>query len=254
MGLGMRIAAVAIASVLAAAPASAQHWVYYNVCDGARGNAALRVCASADLSLVGSTLQMRVWNMETAGNTGVGSYSTEFGGWHTIVSVGLEYMGSGTAASGQLSSAHYVFGSEAGSSQALSFWHDVSGSDLNPLRVELGGITETYREGIVGCVDPGPDRYMHVQTCNSYGFSPYVLFTFSGVNPNIDLRQYNFEFMSAQLTDGYWAKASGSGVAGPGNVVPEPITMVLLGSGLLGVGGVNLRRRRRTDVGDEEAL
>ena len=254
MGLGMRIAAVGIASFLAAAPAAAQHWVYYNVCDGARGNAALRVCASADLSLIGSTLQMRVWNMETEGASGLGSYSTEFGGWHTIVSVGLEYMGGATAASGDLASAHYVFGSGAGDSRTLSFWHDASAdSELNPLRVELGGISETYREGIVGCVDPGPERYMHVQTCNSYGFSPYVLFTFTGVDHNMNFAEYNFEFLSAQLADGNWAKASGSGVPGPGNVVPEPITMVLLGSGLLGVGGVNLRRRRKQDEADEIA-
>lgn len=248
MRMKYRIATALVAGALAggAAPAEAQQFVYYNACGGARGNASLVVCASADLYLSGSTLRMRVWNMEVAGGTGMGSYSSTFGGWHTIISVGLEYMGGGTATSGTLAHTRYVFSGGPSGVRTLNRWHSVADGS-NPLRVELGSITEGHYEGIVGCTDPGPAAADHVQTCNSYGFSPYVAFTFTGVDPSMNFADYNFEFFSAQIGDGsYFAKPSGSGVPGSGEVVPEPITMVLLGSGLLGVGGVNLRRRRKS--------
>jgi len=249
MGLRSRVtlalAAVALAAV--ATPAGAQQqYLYYNACGGARGNASLVVCASADIHLVGSTLRMRVWNMEVDGASGLSSYSSQFGGWHTIISVGLEYTGTTNPGSGTLANARYVFGSGPGNSRDLTHWHSVS--TANPLRVEIGSITDGHKEGIVGCTDPGPVYSGHVATCGTYGFSPYVAFTFTGVDPTIDFADYNFEFYSAQIANGYFAKPSGTGVPMPPNsVVPEPITMVLLGSGLLGVGGVNLRRRRKEE-------
>ncbi|HSK18854.1 MAG TPA: PEP-CTERM sorting domain-containing protein [Longimicrobiales bacterium] len=41
------------------------------------------------------------------------------------------------------------------------------------------------------------------------------------------------------------------GAGPPTEVVPEPITMILLGSGLLGVGGAQARRRRRNALTEE---
>lgn len=235
--IGMLVAALA----LAAEPGAAQQWVYYNACGTAEGTS-LRICASADVSLVGNTLVMRVWNMEVAGGTGVASYSSEFGGWHTITSVGLDHR-AGRLAAGQLAEARYVFGGGASDYQMLSLWRGVDDGARNPLRVELGSSTEGHREGIVGCTDPGPVHAGHVQTCDSYGFMPFVQFTFDNVHPNMWLGSYDFSFHGWQMVDNHTAKVSGPGVST--EVVPEPITMVLLGSGLLGVGGVGLRRRRK---------
>lgn len=41
---------------------------------------------------------------------------------------------------------------------------------------------------------------------------------------------------------------SGAGFSTEGHVTPEPITMILMGSGLLGVGGAARRRRKRLEV------
>ena len=239
---------LAIALVgLAAAPATAQQYLYYNACGGAYRDASLKVCASADVSLIGSTLTMRVWNMEVAGSDGLSSYSSEFGGWHTIVSAGLEYVGTGTASGGDLTYVRYIFGNGPEGRIALNDWRSVN-DGRNPLMVELGGITTGRYEGITGCTQPSMAWDEYVSTCQSYGQLPYVRFTFTGVDTDINLADYNFEFYSTELAGGNLAKPSGAGVAlPPTEVVPEPITMVLLGSGLLGVGGVNLRRRRREE-------
>jgi hypothetical protein len=80
MSLRSRVTLALAAAALGAAatPAGAQQgYLYYNACGGARGNASLVVCASADIQLVGSTLRMRVWNMEVAGGSGMSSYSSQ---------------------------------------------------------------------------------------------------------------------------------------------------------------------------------
>ena len=233
---------LAAATLVVARPAAAQDFVYHNICGVADGTS-LRICASADLTLTGSTLVMRVWNMETLGSTGVSSYSSEFGGWHTITSVGLQYMGTGNAGSGDFTRARYVFGAGANDYRNLTEWRGVETPGRNPIQVDIGSSTRGNREGIVGCRDPGNANAGHVSTCNTYGTLPYVEFTFEDVSPNINFAQYNFEFHGQQMINGRSAKGSGGGT--PTEVVPEPITLVLLGSGLLGIGGVGLRRRRR---------
>lgn len=241
-----------VLGLLAADPGAAQDFRYYNVCGVADGTS-LRVCASADLYLTGETLRMRVWNMEIAGSTGAGSYSSTNGGWHTITSLGLQYMGTGTSTGGDFSSARYIFGSGANDYRNLTYWYDAT-VKRNTLQVELGSSTQGHRDGIVGCVDPGPSNAGHVSTCNSWGFMPYVEFTFTGVDADLAFEQYNFEFHGQQMLNGKSAKGSGSGYDPypPTEVVPEPITMVLLGTGLAGIGGVNLRRRRRDAAMDPE--
>ena len=242
MGLKARVQLALAVTALAAAPAAGQDFVYYNACGNAAGTS-LRVCASADVSLVGNTLVMRVWNMEVDGAIGTGSYGTEFGGWHVINAIGLEYRGTGNGAGGSLSGARYVFGGGAGDYTSLQYWHGVDAGGRNPLKVELGSSSEGHREGIVGCTDPGPTHANHVMTCGSYGFMPFVEFTFTNVDPRINLRRYDFAFHGTQMYGGLNAKVYSPGT--PTEVVPEPITMGLLGSGLVGVGGVGLRRRKK---------
>lgn len=238
------LAVAIVALALSAGSGSAQQYIYYNACGAAEGTS-LRVCGSADVFLTGSTLTMRVWNMEVAGASGISSYASEFGGWHTITAVGLEYTGSNHGGWGMLEGAKYVFGENEADFTMLNYWRGVDDGGRNPLKVQLGSSTGSQQEGIIGCTDPSAGRGTYVQTCGSYGFMPFAEFTFT-VDPAIALKHYNFEFFGQQIAGGYGAKVSGSGV--PTEVVPEPVTMLLMGTGLAGIGGAGWRRRRKDSM------
>lgn len=214
----------------------AQDAQYYNVC-GYGSSSGLMVCASADIFLAGDDLVMHVWNMETAGGGSIAdesAYEDMFGGWHTIFAVALQHTsGYNATAAGLL--AEYV---TDGGVAALGNW--VLGA--NSIQASLGTNTDRgHVEGVVGCTDPGPDDADHVQTCGSYGFTPYLRLTFHEANlGGNSLDQFAFEFHSAQIGSDLEDSAKGTG-----EVVPEPLTMLLLGTGLAGVGGAAARKRRR---------
>ena len=234
------VAAIALLSI--GTGATAQDAQYYNAC-GFGSSSGLMVCASADLFLTGDDLVMHVWNMETAGGGSIldeSAYDDEFGGWHTIFAVALQHT-SGYEASASSLLAEYV---TEGGNTTLGNW--VLGA--NSLQAELGSNTQRgHREGVVGCTDPGPDNAYHVATCDTYGFAPYLQLTFSGVDlGGNDLSEYEFAFHSAQV--GSDLEDSAKGTAPPGEVVPEPLTMILFGSGLAGVGAAARRRKNGLDI------
>jgi hypothetical protein len=294
------LAAGLLAAAGAVAPASAETvntiMFFENVC--AQRTATFRVCASAEVFITeGNVLNFKVWNMNgyvADGDAGAYSpastaaaYADQYGGWHTITSVGISNLAYTLGGGENLTSAVY----HSQTDRTLTRWESATGA--NSLQVaHTGTSTDGHHEGIVGCFDPDRNgKQQHVETCDSYPGESYVLFQIRGFQ-TITLDHARFEFHSQQVASDKckfdkWDEEKctseslkGSSVATritttiievpptdepprddpptddpprddpPTVVVPEPMTMILLGSGLLGLGAARARRRR--EDGTEE--
>lgn len=198
---------------------------------------AFQVCASVRLYSVGNQLTMDVWNLE-----GV------LGDPHTITSIGLYHAGATTALS------DYTWDVFYNGESIKSFWSEKGASDIKSLAgvwLELKEGT-TGNNGIAGCeVLPGGTKW---STCfndvNSFPEDPRVRFVFNFESP-FALENTELRWHSQQLPDGSSVKCDTGGFGDypdcvPNTVVPEPATVVLLGTGMMGLlGGLRSRRRNR---------
>jgi hypothetical protein len=197
-----------------------------------------QVCASVRLFSEGNQLRMQVWNLN--GTLGV---------QHTMTSIGLYHSGSSYDWSGRIRDYSVTYGS----TNITNYWTNKGASDINNLagvKLELKEGTEGNR-GIVGCTDPG--GLIKWATCfsgaSSFPGSPYVQFTFN-LSEHFALNSVQLRWHSQQLPDGSSIKCDTGGAGDypdcvPNTAVPEPATIVLLGSGLAGLAGAVRRRRKR---------
>lgn len=244
----MRIAKrviVLLSGAFAMPSSGAAQYLYDNIC---ATSSSLKACASADVTynVTAGEIVLKFWNMETHDD-----FNHLNGQRHTITAVGLAYLGQNDNSTSAPTATSYSID-----------WFKADGSvvnynnswqlDSNKLQVNLGSQTTGHKDGVVGCHDPGGAT--HVSTCvsgasSSFPNKPYMQLTLKGVSGlQSDLEKYYFEFHSQQVGPD---EGSLKGSSPPSDVVPEPMSMVLLGSGLAGIGAMKLRRRRKESEQDQ---
>ena len=233
MARGRLVLGLGVVGVLAMAPGRANAQAFDNYCV----SGAFPMCASVRVSISGSMLTMQVWNLH-------GVYGVQ----HTMTAIGLYHSTGPWTDNASLSSVWHVT-SATDSTDFTSSWKKKT-NDINTLAgIDIEAASGTSgNNGIVGCL-PAPGGGTHWETCASFPGAPYLRFNFTLPVGGFSLENLELRWHSQQI--GPNAELSlkcdtgGAGDYPDCSVVPEPITMLLLGTGLAGMGGFGLVRRRK---------
>jgi len=239
--LGARSLAAFAALSLGAATAQAQSRTW-NVC----GGNAFNTCASVALTVTGQNVQVRIWNLSGFNGTFA---NTVFTG------VGFEGIGNNVDV---LSSPTPTMSGPVRPGDTPAIWQlrndkQIGGGvNLDIVSTTPNGIKNGIASGCNTGLPTGNHEYW-MTPCTLPTANPAqwitINFTISGswdvANTYLLVKgQGGPNGASTEcITGGSHQNCSDI----PNNVVPEPVTIVLLGSGLMGMGGLGFLRRRKKD-------
>lgn len=246
--LGRTLLAAAIAGLVLAQTASATVYVNKRFC----GGTGLSTCAAVILDVTGTTVTLRVWNL--ANNTAA-SYGTTSAPGVVFQGVGLYNVPAAVDLAGGLTTT-----GPARSGNTPGNWVVRQNRHIGFL-IDFGAVSSVpsgFNNGIAsGCASPADlpptSINLYLNPCTDPSGAPlssWVTFTFQ-VNQTWNASNVGISIRGQDWNSGVVTEcATAPHPTAPNaptcfQVVPEPLTMTLLATGLVALGGVGFIRRRR---------